>query len=198
MEKINIYDNYNINLNKYPRKDIKYRISDIVLITFIMNLEQLKRICKCYNEAYNNYNECKEYYFLLDFIDNDVTLKKNYSAKEIITLMREINFNLQLRKNDVNTFKNYLKTCNRLDIILYFYLKNKEFFEKLCDDLEKAKISYFQGRNYSIKFDVPYDFYNYKQSNLYNALELFEIYTYSHYLIKNKIKKNLPLPKYLD
>ena len=198
MEKINIYDNYNIDLNKYPRKDIKYRISDIVLITFIMNLEQLKRICKCYNEAYNNYNECKEYYFMLDFIDNDITLKKNYSAKEIITLMREINFNLQLRKNDVNTFKNYLNNCNRLDIILYFYLKNKEFFEKLCDDLEKAKISYFQGRNYSIKFDVPFDFYNYKQSNLYNALELFEIYTYSHYLIKNKIKKNLPLPKYLD
>ena len=113
-------------------------------------------------------------------------------------MKKKKNFNIQKNKNDINELKKYLNSCYILDIVLYFYLKNKEFFEKLIKDLEKAKISYFQGRNYSIKFDVPIDFYNYKQSNLYSALELFEIYTYSQYLVKNKIIKNLPLPKYLD
>ena len=195
MEQLNIYDNYSIDLNKYPRKEIKYRITDIVLITLIMNIEQLKRICKCYNEAYNSYNKCKEYYFFLEFKLDDITLKKNYSAKSIISLMKEINYNLNLNQNNI---KKYLDHCDQLDVILYFYLKNKEFFEKLFEDLENAKIFYFQGRNFSIKFDVPYDFYNHRQSNIYSALELFEIYTYSQYLVKNKIIKNLPLPKYLD
>jgi hypothetical protein len=189
MNKINVYDNYNIDLNKYPRKDIKYRICDIVLITFFMNIEKLKKICNCYNESYQNYNDCKEYYFFMDFDYDNKKLKKNYSAKEIIRLMKDINF-------DINS-KNNLKKYYKLDLILYFYLKNKEFFEKLFNDLEKANIFYFQGRNYNVKFDVPNDFYNYKQSNVYSALELFEIYKYSQYLIKNKIIKNLPLPKYL-
>lgn len=189
MEKINVYDNYNINLNKYPRKDIKCNICDIVLITFFMNIEKLKKICKSYNESYSSYNDCKEYYFLMEFEYENKKLKKNYSAKEIIQLMKEINFDIQIKNN--------LKKYEKLDLILYFYLKNKEFFEKLFDDLEKANIFYFQRRDYSIKFDVPYDFYNYRQSNVYSALELFEIYKYSQYLIKNKIKKNLPLPKYL-
>ena len=50
MEKINVYDNYDIDLNKYPRKELKFRICDIVLITFFMNIEKLKKICQCYNE----------------------------------------------------------------------------------------------------------------------------------------------------
>ena len=198
MEKINVYDNYNIDLNKYPRKDIKFRITDIVLITLFMNIDKLKKICKSYNESYLSYNECKDYYFYLEFDIDNRKLKKNYSAKEIITLMREINFNFQLNKNNTKNLKDYIKKCDKLDIILYFYLKNKEFFEKLFDDLENSRKFYFQGRSYSIKFDIPIDFYDYKQSNIYNALELFEIYKYSQYLIKNKIIKNLPLPKYLD
>ena len=189
MNNLNIYDNYDIDLNKYPRKDIKYRICDIVLITFFMNIEKLKKICNCYNESYTSYNDCKEYYFFMDFDYDNEKLKKNYSAKEIISLMKDINFDIRVN--------NSLKKYDKLDLILYFYLKNKEFFEKLFNDLEKANIFYFQGRSYSIKFDVPYDFYNYKQSNVYSALELFEIYKYSQYLLKNKIIKNLPIPKYL-
>ena len=187
---LNIYDNYEIELNKYPRKEIKHRICDIVLITFFMNMEKLKKICKCYNEAYTNYNECKDYYFLMDFDDNGIKLKKNYSAKEIINLMQDINFSIKENSN-------YLKKYNKIDLILYFYLKNKFYFEKLFEDLNKANQFYFQGRNYTINFSIPTDFYNYKQSTSYTALELFEIYKYSQYLIKNKINKELPLPKYL-
>lgn len=186
---LNIYDNYEIDLNKYPRKYIKYRICDIVLITFFMNIEKLKKICKCYNEAYASYNECKDYYFVMDFDDEEKKLKKVYSAKEIINLMQNINFDIKGNNN--------LKKYNKLDLILYFYLKNKFFFENLFEELEKANKFYFQGKDYSITFSIPDDFYNYKQSNTYSALELFEIYKYSQYLIKNKIIKSLPLPKYL-
>ena len=199
MEILNIYDNYNIDLNKYPRKKLNCRISDIVLITFFSNIQQLKKICNCYQEAYNNYNECKDYYFTFHFPISKTLNKKTYSAKEIITIMKEINFNILQYQNNTNHIQQYLKyKCNPLDVTLFFYLKNKEFFEKLINDLEQSKIFYFQGRNYSIKFDIPNDFYNYKQSNLYSALELIEIYSYSQYLVKNKIIKNLPLPKYLE
>ena len=192
MNNLNIYDNYNIDINKYPRKDLKYNICDIVLITFFINIEKLKRICKCYNEAYTNFNECKDYYFFFEFFDDKdkIIMKKNYSAKEIISIMRQINYDIQIKNN-------IKKKYEKLDIILYFYLKNKEFFEKLFNDLENSNQFYFQGRNYSIKFNLPKDFYNYNYSNVYNALELFEIYKYSQFLLKNKIIKNLPLPKYL-
>jgi len=199
MEKINVYDNYDIDLNKYPRKELNYRITDIILITMMMNIQQLNKINNCYQEAYNSYNEVKDYYFTFHFPISNTLNKKTYSAKEIITIMKEINFNIQQYKNNLNHLQHYLKyKCNPLDVTLFFYLKNKEFFENLINDIEKAKISYFQGRNYSIKFNIPTDFYNYKQSNLYSALELFEIYSYSQYLVKNKIIKNLPLPKYLE
>ena len=37
MEKINVYDNYEIDLNKYPRKELK-RIFQQVLYTFNLHL----------------------------------------------------------------------------------------------------------------------------------------------------------------
>ena len=101
-------------------------------------------------------------------------------------------------KNNNEQLKFYLRRNPPIDIILYFYLRNKEYFQQLLNDLEKAKISYFQGKTYNIKFNIPQDFYDYKQSNMYSALEIFEIYSYSQYLVKNKIKKNLPIPKYLS
>ena len=199
MNSIHVYDNYQMDINKYPRKELNFRITDIVLITFFMNLDQLKKIIKCYEDAYYHHNECKEYYFYFEFtLENNDKLKKSYHAKDLIHLMKTIQFEINTHYHDPNYLKLYLRRQPPLDIILYFYLKNKEFFGQLIQDLEKAKIAYFQGKNYNVKFNIPNDFYDYKQSNMYNALELFEIYTYSQHLIKNKIKKNLPLPKYLS
>lgn len=196
---INIYDNYQIDLKKYPRNLLEYRITDILLITFFMNSEQLRRIIQCYEDAYYHHNECKEYFFYFEFLleDNNY-LKKNYSAKELIHLMKNIEYGINLNKTNIQQLKLFLRRNPPIDIILYFYLRNKEYFQQLLNDLEKAKIFYFQGKNYSIKFNIPQDFYDYKQSNMYSALEIFEIYSYSQYLVKNKIKKNLPVPKYLS
>ena len=198
-QSINIYDNYQIDINKYPRNNLQYRITDIVLITFFMNCEQILKIIKCYEEAYYHHNECKEYFFYFEFLlEDNNKLRKNYSAKELIHLMKTIEFGINSNKHNNQQLKLYLKRNPPIDIILYFYLRNKEYFQQLLNDLEKAKIAYFQGKNYNIKFNIPHDFYDYKQSNMYNALEIFEIYSYSQYLLKNKIKKNLPIPKYLS
>jgi len=198
-QSINIYDNYQIDIKKYPRNQLQYRITDIILITFFMNCEQLSKILKCYEDAYYHHNECKEYFFYFEFLLEDKNkLRKNYSAKELIHLMKNIEFGINNNKNNNEQLKFYLRRNPPIDIILYFYLRNKEYFQQLLSDLEKAKIAYFQGKNYTIKFNIPQDFYDYKQSNMYNALEIFEIYSYSQYLVKNKIKKNLPVPKYLS
>ena len=198
-QSINIYDNYQIDINKYPRNHLQYRITDIILITFFMNCEQLSRIIKCYEDAYYHHNECKEYYFYFEFLlEDNNKLRKNYSAKELIHLMKNIELGINNNKNNNEQLQFYLRRNPPIDIILYFYLRNKEYFQQLLNDLEKAKISYFQGKTYNIKFNIPQDFYDYKQSNMYSALEIFEIYSYSQYLVKNKIKKNLPIPKYLS
>ena len=64
---LHVYGDYYIDYNKYPRKDEKSRIIDIMLINYFMYEEYLKKISICYKEAYQNYNECKDYYFLFEF-----------------------------------------------------------------------------------------------------------------------------------
>tara|TARA_B100001173_G_scaffold287888_1_gene276604 strand:+ start:134 stop:730 length:597 start_codon:yes stop_codon:yes gene_type:complete len=196
MNQLHVYGDYYINLDKYPRKNDKERINDIILITFFMNQEYLKKISKCYDEAFKNYNECKEYFFLFQFKIGDMNLKKNYNAIEIIQIMKDINF-LISSNNNINLVSNMLKRMNRLDVILYFYLKNREIYMNIFECLEKAKISYFQGKEYNVKLYIPQDFYDFNQNSNYSGLELIEIYTYSQYLVKKKIIKNLPMPKYL-
>ena len=110
--------------------------------------------------------------------------------------MQNINFILSSSSN-IHDIQYKLKRLNRLDVILYFYLKNKDNYMHIFETLEKAKIAYFQGKEYTAKFDIAQDFYNQKKSINYSALELIEIYTYSQYLLKRKIKLDLPIPKYL-
>ena len=193
---LHVYGDYYIDYNKYPRKDEKSRIIDIMLINYFMYEEYLKKISICYKEAYQNYNECKDYYFLFEFSIESLKLKKNYEAREIINIMKDINF-LISSSNNIEILQQQLKRKNRLDVILYFYLKNKDHYMNIFESLEKAKIAYFQGKEYQVKFDINQDFYNYRQSQIYSALELIEIYVYTQYLLKRKIKLDLPIPKYL-
>lgn len=196
MSKFQVYGDYYIDIDKYPRKKESERINDIILITFFMNQDYLKKISKCYDDAIRNHNECKEYFFLFQFKIGEMNLKKNYSAREIIQIMKNINFLISTNGN-INLVSDMLKKMNRLDVILYFYLKNREIYMNVFECLEKAKISYFQGKEYNVKLYVPQDFYDFNQNINYSALELIEIYTYSQQLVKKKIIKNLPMPKYL-
>ena len=145
-QSINIYDNYQIDINKYPRNHLQYRITDIILITFFMNCEQLSRIIKCYEDAYYHHNECKEYYFYFEFLlEDNNKLRKNYSAKELIHLMKNIEFGINNNKNNNEQLKFYLRRNPPIDIILYFYLRNKEYFQQLLNDLEKANFKLQQS-----------------------------------------------------
>ena len=193
---LHIYGDYYINFNKYPRKDEKSRIIDIMLINYFMHEEYLKKVSICYKDAYMNYNECKDYYFIFEFKIEKLTLRKNYEAREIINIMKNINF-LITTTNNLELIQQQLKKLNRLDIILYFYLKNKDHYMNIFESLEKAKLAYFQGKEFQVKFDSNQDFYNYKQSQIYSALEIIEIYVYTQYLLNRKIKLDLPIPKYL-
>jgi len=196
MSSISVYDSHTMDINKYPR--LNYKITDIVLITLYMNLTELKKIIECYTQAYHHHNECKDYYFYFEFfIDDHNKLSHTYNAKQIIQIMKEIEFQIRSNHHQPENVTLFLKRQNPLHIILFYYLKNKEFFEKCIQELEKAKLFHTQGKSFTTKFTTPFDFYRLNQSNMYNALELFEIFTYSQYLLKNKIKKHLPFPKYI-
>jgi hypothetical protein len=85
-----------------------------------------------------------------------------------------------------------------IDQIFYFYIKNKDFYVNLYHALEDAKKAYFERRDFSYRIIPPVDFYNNIKPKIYNAIELMEIYSYTNYLVKRKIIKDLPIPKYLD
>jgi D-glycero-alpha-D-manno-heptose-7-phosphate kinase len=63
--------------------------------------------------------------------------------------------------------------------------------------LETAKKAYFESRDFSYRIIIPNDFYDNITPKIYNAIELMEIYSYTNYLVKRKIIKDLPIPKYL-
>lgn len=191
IENIIVYDNYEININKYPRIYTDKSKTDIIIIIFLMHEDFLKKLSKSFENALKYYNECKEYYYIFKF--NKET--KKYSAQEIITLMNQINNFLKDNRN-INTQISYLNNMHQIDKIFYFYIKNKDFYVNLFDSLEHAKLSYFERREYNYRITPPIDFYNNIQPQTYSALELMEINAYTQYLVKKKIIQELPIPKY--
>jgi len=194
-EQIIVYDNYEISLYKYPRKNTDKEKTDIIIIIFLMNEDFLKNIAKSFENALKFYYECKEYYYIFKF-NNDLKNSKKYSAKDIITLFNHTN---EFFRNNSNLTiqKKFIQTMNPIDIIFYFYLKNKDFYLDFFESIENAKKAYFERREYSYRIYPPIDFYNNIPSQIYNAIELMELNSYTQYLVKRKIIQELPKPKYL-
>lgn len=187
-----VYDNYKINIDKYPRKDTNKRETDIIIIIFLMHEDYLKNLEKSYSNSVRYYNECKEYFYIFNFNKEN----RKYLAQDIILLINKTNeyfkdnpkIDLQLK---------FLNNLYKLDIIYYFYIKNKDFYINLFESLEHAKRSYFERREYNYRISPPNDFYNNIFPKTYSALELMELNAYTQFLIKNKIIHELPLPKYI-
>ena len=192
INEITVYDNYKMNLLKYPRINTEKKNTDIIIIIFLMNQNFLINLDKAFSDSLKFYHDCKEYYYIFSF---NKEIKKKYSAKDIITLFKNMSDYFR-ENNNINNQMKYLKTISKIDSILYFYIKNRDFYINLYDSLENAKNAYFERRDYSYRIIPPIDFYDI-HSNIYNALELIEIYTYSNYLINKKIIKELPFPKYI-
>jgi hypothetical protein len=192
-EQIIVYDNFSIDLNKYPRFNTDKEKTDIIIIIFLMNQDLLIKLSESCENALKYYHDCKEYYYIFKFNNNQL---KKYSANEIIKLINETNQFFR-DNNNINIQQNYLKKMPQMDKIYYFYIKNKDFFLNLYESLEHAKKAYFERREYSYKIFPPIDFYNNIPNKTYSAIELMELNSYTQYLVQRKIIQNLPIPKYL-
>ena len=198
MNTIIVYDDYKLDLLKYPRKNSNYELTDIIMINFLMHQGFLQKLSESFMEAITNFHLCKEYYYIFKFNNknNDFSKMRKYSAKDIMFLITETN-NYFLKNQNFNIQLNYLKQFHFLDQIYYFYVRNKNFYLDLFKSMQDAKVAYFERREYRYKFTVPTDFYNFFSTNTYSALELLEINAYVQYLVQRKIIKELPIPKYL-
>jgi hypothetical protein len=190
--KIIVYDNYEIDFNKYPRKNTSKEKTDIMIIIFLMHEDFLKKLANSFDDSLKFYHECKEYYYVFKF-NKDI---KKYSAQESITNYNSINDFLKINYNS-DIQKKYLSNLLPIDLIFYFYLKNKDFYLNLFESLEHAKKAYFERRDYLYRIVPPIDFYDNISSQIYSAIELMEINAYTQYLIKKKIIQDLPKHKYL-
>ena len=195
---INVYDDYNIELGRYPRINTDKETTDKIIITCLMHQDKLEKMSIAYQESIRYHNECKEYYFTFRSMSNN-TIKK-YSASDVMGLITMINDFFSGEKN-IKKQLSYIKRCNPIDIVFYFYLKNKDFFINLFTTIEEAKNSYLSGRDLMYKISPPVDLYGKsisKMKNVYNAQELLEINAYAQFLIRNNIVKNMPNPVYLE
>ena len=191
-EQITVYDNFKINLTKYPRHNTDKENTDIIIIIFLMHEDFLKNLAKSFDNAIKHYHDCKEYYYVFKF--NKDT--KKYSAQEIILLFKNIN-DFFMSNNNINIQLAYLNKLGLLDKVFYFYLKNKDFYINLYESLEHAKKAYFERRDYNYRIKPPIDFYSKMFEKTYSALELMELNSYTQYLIQRKIIQELPFPKYM-
>jgi hypothetical protein len=192
-EEIIVYDDYKISLYKYPRLNTEKENTDIIIIIFLMHEDFLKKLAFSFENSLKYYYDCKEYYYVFNF--NKIIRK--YSAQEIMSLIKNTNDFFRVNTN-IDIQMKYLNNLLLIDQIFYFYIKNKDFYINLYDALEDAKKAYFERRDYSYRVIVPKDFYSNIVPKIYNAIELMEIYSYTNFLVKKKIIKDLPIPKYLD
>jgi hypothetical protein len=192
LEQIIVYDNFSIDLNKYPRINTDKEKTDIIIIIFFMHQELLTKLARSFDYALQHYHDCKEYFYVLNF-HNKI---KKFSANEIILLINQTNQFFRDYPN-INLQIKYLNKLSFLDSIYYFYLKNKDFYLNLYESLEHAKKAYFERREYSYRITPPIDFYNNIFNKTYSAIELMELNSYTQYLLQKKIIQNLPIPKYL-
>lgn len=196
---IPVYDDYTIDITKYPRHGTSKYETDIVMIQFLMNQDYLEKVSKSYQIAVQFYNECKEYYFVFKTMDGKSS--KRYSAQEIIFFINQTN-QFFSRNIHPSTQQEYLKRYSYLDQLYYIYIKNKNFYSELYYMIEDCKVAFFQRREINYKFQIPYDFYGdkveiCKKYQIYNTNELFEINAFTQFLLKNKIHKILPLPLFV-
>ncbi len=193
---IPVYDDFTIDIKKYPRKDSPKYETDIILINFLMNEEYLQKVAKSYQEAVQFYNECKEYYFVFKSIDGKQNRKM--SAKEIIFLINQIQIYFN-QNPDPMVQQKFLRKYSPLEQLYYILIRNKDFYLNLIYTVQDAKIAFFQRREINYKLVAPYDFYGNKRilPQVYHTNELLEINAYTQFLIKNRIIKELPEPLFV-
>ncbi len=193
---IPVYDDFTIDIDKYPRRGTVKQQTDIVIIQHLLNQDYLERIAKCYTTAIQFYNECKEYFFIFKSMDN--RLQKKYSAKDLITYINQMNTRMSQTRNIFQQQK-IIREISEVDQLLYLLIRNKDFYTQLFYMVQDAKLAFFQRREINYKLIPPFDFYGDLKikGQVYTAIELLEISAYAQFLVKNRIIKNLPEPLFM-
>jgi len=195
-QNIIVYGDFTLDLKKYPRKESPKEKTDIIIITFLMHEEYLTKCAKSLDDSIKYFNGCKEYFYTYHTPDNVV---KRYSAKEIIQLHNMLT-NHPLRTP--NDYYNFMKNFQYADQCYISYLRCKDFYMNLFKSIKNAKDAHFERRDYFYKIIPPMEIYGFMKNNIvgqiYNAYELMELFTFTHYLKNHKIIKELPIPSFVE
>lgn len=162
---------------EYPRNENQKYYTDKYLIHILSNQLFYERIFSSIDKALQYFNQCKDYFFVFDLPFYHI--KKRYSGKDIKIL--------------VNTNLNLITKINKIDQLFFFIYKNRFFYKKIFDSIEKAKTNYKNVTQYAISVEPPSDFYDrtkYIKLN-YELKELLEIYEVA---VKGKKNNNFPIP----
>ncbi len=191
-----VYGDFTLDLKKYPRKGTNKENTDIIIIVFLMHEEFLTKCAKSLDDAIKYYNMCKEYYYTYTTPDN---VTKRYNAKEIIQIHNMIT-NRPIRSKE--EYFEFIRRYQYIDQCYISYMRCKDFYMKLFSSIKDAKDAHFERREYVYKINPPIEIYGYMNKpiigQIYNAYELMELFTFTHYLKKHRIIKELPIPSFVE
>ena len=193
---IPVYDDFTIDVTKYPRMGTLKGNTDKVIIQFLMNQDYLEKVSKSFREAVTFYNECKEYYYIFKSIDGKSF--KKFSAQEIIFLINQTNIYFQ-RNTNVFLQQQYLRRYSVLEQNYFILIKNMSFYLELFLTVQDAKYAFFQRREINYKLIPPFDFYGDVKivPQVYSCQELLEINAYVQFLKRYRIIKEIPEPLFV-
>lgn len=200
-ESIIVYGNFTLDLKKYPRRGTKQEKTDIIIINFLMHEEFLTKCAKSLDDAIKYYNACKEYSYTFSTPESPEfpRVTKRYTAKEIIQLHN------MLTMRPIRTGAEYLERMRGFslaDQVYISYLSCKDFYMNLFGAIKGAKDAHFERREYHYRVIPPMEIFGHLANpivgQIYSAYELMELFTYTHYLKKHHILKELPVPSFVS
>ena len=199
-ESVIVYGNFTLDLKKYPRRGTKQEKTDIIIINFLMHEEFLTKCAKSLDDAIKYYNACKDYSYL--FVSPESPefsrVNKRYTAKEIIQLHSMIT-NRPIR--GAGEYLERMRGFAVADQVYISYLSCRDFYMNLFGAIKGAKDAHFERRDYHYRVVPPMEIYGHLgnpiMGQIYNAYELMELFTYTHYLKKHHILKELPIPSFI-
>ena len=199
-ESIIVYGNFTLDLKKYPRRGTKQEKTDIIIINFLMHEEFLTKCAKSLEDAIKYYNACKDYSYL--FVSPESPefprVNKRYTAKEIIQL------HSMMTNRPIRGSTEYLERMRGFpvaDQVYISYLGCRDFYMNLFGAIKGAKDAHFERREYHYRVVPPMEIFGHLGTpilgQIYSAYELMELFTYTHYLKKHHILKELPIPSFI-
>lgn len=181
--------------NEYPYVGFYHLFSEILLSTFISQINQDISIKELLNQSYLTLDELNEWYFKNDSSEHDIFNEK--LVDEIFYYKkRDLEYDFNISEDILNAIEENELYRQRLDELLFISFLNKtisekttkkealqsvglsendldEFFNKYPDFKEKFEKSYTQRK--MEKFLKHYDYYNYDYSLKKNGLTQEEI-----------------------